>query len=178
MDVPARRKRCLTRFAASMTYHIEFAARAARDLEALYVEKNAAESEAASRWYNGLEALLGWGVAAVLLTLYAVIAYALYQRRVVKDSRCHSQPSSLRPQARRKRSRWQRRSKLMRQIREALKARRTVLEPLVEIVATTKRSSLTASKSRHHGSEAAVARVKTCQIATPSNCAVPNPLFR
>jgi toxin ParE1/3/4 len=38
-----------------MTYHVEFAARAARDLEALYVEKNAAESEAASRWYNGLE---------------------------------------------------------------------------------------------------------------------------
>ena len=30
-------------------------ARAARDLEALYVEKNAAESEAASRWYNGME---------------------------------------------------------------------------------------------------------------------------
>jgi toxin ParE1/3/4 len=38
-----------------MTYHVEFAARAARDLEALYVEKKAAESEAASRWYNGLE---------------------------------------------------------------------------------------------------------------------------
>ena len=38
-----------------MAYHIEFADRAARDLEALYVEKNAAESEAASRWYNGIE---------------------------------------------------------------------------------------------------------------------------
>jgi mRNA-degrading endonuclease RelE of RelBE toxin-antitoxin system len=38
-----------------MAYHIEFADRAARDLEALYVEKNAAESKAASRWYNGLE---------------------------------------------------------------------------------------------------------------------------
>ena len=38
-----------------MAYHIEFADRAARDLEALYVEKNAAESEAASRWYNGME---------------------------------------------------------------------------------------------------------------------------
>jgi toxin ParE1/3/4 len=38
-----------------MAYHIEFAERAARDLEALYVEKNAAESQAASRWYNGLE---------------------------------------------------------------------------------------------------------------------------
>jgi len=33
----------------------EFADRAARDLEALYVEKSAAEFEAASRWYNGLE---------------------------------------------------------------------------------------------------------------------------
>jgi toxin ParE1/3/4 len=39
-----------------MAYHIEFADRAARDLEALFVEKNAAESQAASRWYNGLEA--------------------------------------------------------------------------------------------------------------------------
>ncbi|HTF26018.1 MAG TPA: type II toxin-antitoxin system RelE/ParE family toxin [Candidatus Limnocylindria bacterium] len=38
-----------------MAYLIEFADRAARDLEALYVEKNAAESQAASRWYNGLE---------------------------------------------------------------------------------------------------------------------------
>ncbi len=38
-----------------MAYHIEFADRAARDLEALYVEKNAAESQAASRWYNALE---------------------------------------------------------------------------------------------------------------------------
>jgi len=38
-----------------MAYHIEFADRAARDLEALYVEKSAAEFEAASRWYNGLE---------------------------------------------------------------------------------------------------------------------------
>jgi plasmid stabilization system protein ParE len=38
-----------------MTYQIEFAERAARDLETLYVEKNASESQAASRWYNGLE---------------------------------------------------------------------------------------------------------------------------
>jgi mRNA-degrading endonuclease RelE of RelBE toxin-antitoxin system len=38
-----------------MPYQIEFAERAARDLEALYVEKNAPESQAASRWYNGLE---------------------------------------------------------------------------------------------------------------------------
>lgn len=43
-----------------MTYHVEFAARAARDLEALFVEKNAAESGTAARWYNGLEqAVLG-----------------------------------------------------------------------------------------------------------------------
>jgi toxin ParE1/3/4 len=38
-----------------MTYHIEFADRAARDLEALYVEKNATESQMASQWYQGLE---------------------------------------------------------------------------------------------------------------------------
>jgi mRNA-degrading endonuclease RelE of RelBE toxin-antitoxin system len=38
-----------------MAYRVEFAARAARDLEILYVEKNAAESHAAARWYNGLE---------------------------------------------------------------------------------------------------------------------------
>ena len=38
-----------------MTYLVEFAARAARDLEILYVEKNTAESHAAARWYNELE---------------------------------------------------------------------------------------------------------------------------
>jgi toxin ParE1/3/4 len=38
-----------------MTYLVEFADGAARDLEILYVEKNAAESQAAARWYNGLE---------------------------------------------------------------------------------------------------------------------------
>jgi toxin ParE1/3/4 len=38
-----------------MTYLVELAARAVRDLEILYVEKNAAESKAAARWYNGLE---------------------------------------------------------------------------------------------------------------------------
>jgi hypothetical protein len=37
-----------------MTYLVEFTARAARDLEILYSEKNAAESDAAVRWYNGL----------------------------------------------------------------------------------------------------------------------------
>src|ERR1700691_5891467 len=53
--VPVRRERYLTRFAADMAYRVEFAARAARDLEILYVEKNAAESKAAARWYNRLE---------------------------------------------------------------------------------------------------------------------------
>jgi toxin ParE1/3/4 len=38
-----------------MAYRVEFAARAARDLEILYVEKNAAESQAAARWYSALE---------------------------------------------------------------------------------------------------------------------------
>ena len=45
----------MTRFGANMAYRVEFAARAARDLEILYVEKNAAESQAAARWYSGLE---------------------------------------------------------------------------------------------------------------------------
>jgi len=38
-----------------MTYLVEFAAHAVRDLEILYLEKNAAESRAAARGYNGLE---------------------------------------------------------------------------------------------------------------------------
>ncbi|HMD15027.1 MAG TPA: hypothetical protein VKH18_00060 [Terriglobales bacterium] len=38
-----------------MTYVVEFAVGAVRDLEMLYVEKNAAESLAAARWFNGLE---------------------------------------------------------------------------------------------------------------------------
>ena len=38
-----------------MPYLVEFAARAVRDLEILYLEKNAAESQAAARWYNELE---------------------------------------------------------------------------------------------------------------------------
>src|ERR1700675_4430212 len=54
-DAPDPPKRYLTTSVANMAYHIEIAERAARDLEFLYVEKNAAESEAASRWYNGLE---------------------------------------------------------------------------------------------------------------------------
>jgi mRNA-degrading endonuclease RelE of RelBE toxin-antitoxin system len=38
-----------------MTYRVELASRAILDLEILYAEKNAAESQAAARWYNGLE---------------------------------------------------------------------------------------------------------------------------
>jgi len=38
-----------------MAYLVELAARAARDLEILYLEKNAAESQTAASWYNGLE---------------------------------------------------------------------------------------------------------------------------
>jgi toxin ParE1/3/4 len=38
-----------------MTFHVELTDRAVRDLEILYLEKNAAESEAAARWFNGLE---------------------------------------------------------------------------------------------------------------------------
>ncbi len=41
-----------------MTYRVELANRAIRDLEALYLEKNAAESPAAAQWYNGLERAL------------------------------------------------------------------------------------------------------------------------
>jgi plasmid stabilization system protein ParE len=47
-----------------MTYLVDFAARAVRDLEILYVEKNAAESQAAARWYNELE-----------LAVYALASY-------------------------------------------------------------------------------------------------------
>lgn len=38
-----------------MAYRVELAARAARDLEILYEEKHVAESQAAARWFNGLE---------------------------------------------------------------------------------------------------------------------------
>ena len=43
------------KFAANMAYRVELTARAARDLEILFLEKNAAESPDAARWYNGLE---------------------------------------------------------------------------------------------------------------------------
>ncbi len=38
-----------------MAYLVEITARAARDLDHLYTQINAAESMAAARWYNGLE---------------------------------------------------------------------------------------------------------------------------
>jgi plasmid stabilization system protein ParE len=38
-----------------MPYGVELAARAARDLEILYLTKNATESHAAARWFNNLE---------------------------------------------------------------------------------------------------------------------------
>ena len=38
-----------------MTYRVELADRAARDLESLYAEKSAVESPTAVRWYNRLE---------------------------------------------------------------------------------------------------------------------------
>jgi toxin ParE1/3/4 len=38
-----------------MAYRVEFSARAAHDLEVLYVEKHVTELRAAARWYNGLE---------------------------------------------------------------------------------------------------------------------------
>ena len=43
-----------------MTYRVELTDRAVRDLEALYLEKNAEESRTAAHWFNGLEkAVLG-----------------------------------------------------------------------------------------------------------------------
>jgi plasmid stabilization system protein ParE len=41
-----------------MPYRVEFSDRALRDIELLYLEKNAAESNAAARWYNRLEQAL------------------------------------------------------------------------------------------------------------------------
>jgi toxin ParE1/3/4 len=38
-----------------MAYRVDFAARAARDLEILYLQKNAVDSQAADCWFNGLE---------------------------------------------------------------------------------------------------------------------------
>jgi plasmid stabilization system protein ParE len=45
-----------------MTYRVELAERAVRDLELLFLEKNASESPAAARWFNQLEqAVYGLG---------------------------------------------------------------------------------------------------------------------
>src|SRR5271166_5024718 len=55
LDVPARRAKSSTGFASNMAYRVELTDRAARDLELLYLEKNAAESQAAARWHNRLE---------------------------------------------------------------------------------------------------------------------------
>ena len=41
-----------------MAYLVELTARAVRDLEILYMEKDVAESQAAARWYNGLESAI------------------------------------------------------------------------------------------------------------------------
>lgn len=38
-----------------MTYRVELTDRAVRDLEMLYLTKNAVESQAAARWFNSLE---------------------------------------------------------------------------------------------------------------------------
>jgi toxin ParE1/3/4 len=66
-----------------MTYRVEFTARAARDLETLYLEKNAAESHAAARLYNGLE------VAVLALTTYPlrcpIVAEARRAKRKLRN---------------------------------------------------------------------------------------------
>jgi toxin ParE1/3/4 len=41
-----------------MTYSVEFSVRALLDLEVLYFDKNVAESQAAARWFNGLQAAI------------------------------------------------------------------------------------------------------------------------
>jgi plasmid stabilization system protein ParE len=38
-----------------MTYRVEFSIRALLDLEVLYFEKNVADSNAAAKWFNGLQ---------------------------------------------------------------------------------------------------------------------------
>src|SRR5258706_15971744 len=54
-DAPARRERSSTKFGVNMTYLVEFTSPAVRNMEILYIEKNAAESYTAPRWYNNLE---------------------------------------------------------------------------------------------------------------------------
>jgi hypothetical protein len=58
-----------------MTYRVELTDRAARDLATLYADKNAAESIAAARWYNGAlsrKAITGFQVTKVDLALVGV----------------------------------------------------------------------------------------------------------
>ena len=50
-----RHGKCSKRYAEIMTYRVEFAERATRDLSLLFEEKRAAEFQAAARWFNGLE---------------------------------------------------------------------------------------------------------------------------
>ena len=59
-----------------MTYRVEVTRRAERDLELLYLEKNAADSLAARNWFNGLE--------------HAVLSLAEY------PARCPKAPESAR----------------------------------------------------------------------------------
>ena len=63
MTLPAAERnppsRYLTTFAGDLTYRVELARRAARDLASLYEEKHADEFDAAARWFNGLEKAVG-----------------------------------------------------------------------------------------------------------------------
>src|SRR5258708_33063362 len=79
-DAPARRERCSTKFGVNMTYLVEFTSRAARDLEILYIEKNAAESYTAARWYNNLK------LAAYALALHAQHSPVAPETRSVKQT--------------------------------------------------------------------------------------------
>ena len=72
-----------------MAYVVKFAARAVRDLEILYVEKNAANSHAAARWYNELERAVnalasyphGWPVAPEARRANLKLRHLLYGKK-------------------------------------------------------------------------------------------------
>lgn len=82
-----------TTSAENMTYLVEFAARASRDLEILYKEKNAAESQAAARWYNGLEEAL---YALALFPLRCPVApEARKAKRKLRHLLCGKKPTSI-----------------------------------------------------------------------------------
>ena len=68
-----------------MAFIVEFAARAARDVEVLYMEKNAAESQAAARWYNGLEKAVG--ALALFPNRYALAPESRRARRKLRHLR-------------------------------------------------------------------------------------------